>query len=382
MEGISTELLDYMKQVRRFLHGIPELSLEEHETSAFVKNELARLGYTPVSIAETGVYADLVVDPALPWLLFRADMDALPVEEKTGLPFCSRHPGKMHACGHDGHTAMLLGAAAAFRSGEFCSRYNLRFAFQPAEEQYGGAKRMIEAGVLPSPLAGAFGLHLWPAVPYGKIGWRRGTLMASNDRFSVRFHGKGAHAAMQNTGLDALQAGVSFVSQLNALPARILPQNRAALAFIGSMKAGTGYNIVAQDCALEGTVRVLTPEDRDTLEDGIRTLADAVACMHHVTADVEYVRQYPPLVTGQAAAEQIVQLFEAGLLWQAPEPFMTAEDFAYFTECTEGGMLLIGCGSESYPHPLHSDRFDFDENLMQLGLQVYKTLACGDWGVQ
>ncbi len=371
--------LEYMTEVRRRLHRIPELSLQEKETAAFIRRQLTELGYTPVSIADTGTYADFIVDPAKPWLLFRADIDALPVTEETGLPFASEHPGKMHACGHDGHVSMLLGAARAFRLGELKSSYNLRFAFQPAEEMYGGAARMIAAGVLPENLAGAFGFHIWPQVPYGKLGWRQGTLMASNDRFAITITGKGAHAAMQNVGRNALQAGAALATELSRLTTRLLPPNRPGLVFVGTLNAGSGYNIVADRCVLEGTSRALTPGDRDAIEQGIRDLAAGIAAIHGVEISVEYVRQYPPLLTGPAVSAELQRIFPKDLLWEAPEPFMTAEDFAYFTEKVRGGMLLVGSGQGENPEALHSSRFTFDESLMALGVQAYGILASGKW---
>lgn len=374
------DTLAYMIEMRRHLHRMPELSLQEKETAAFIREQLKALGYEPVAIADTGTYADFIVDPEKPWLLFRADIDALPVTEETGLPFASEHPGKMHACGHDGHTSMLLGAARAFRLGELKSAYNLRFAFQPAEEMYGGAARMIAAGVLPEHLAGAFGFHLWPQVPYGKFGWRKGTLMASNDRFTITITGKGAHAAMQNVGKNALQAGAMLALELPRLSSRILSPSRAALIFVGTMNAGSGYNIVADRCTMEGTCRALTPEDRDAIEAGIKELASGIAALYGVQIEVEYVRQYPPLLTHESAADEIRKIFPENLLWEVPEPFMTAEDFAYFTEKVNGGMLLLGTGREDYPNPLHSSRFTFDENLMALGVKAYGILANGQWG--
>ena len=374
------DTLAYMIEMRRHLHRMPELSLQEKETAAFIREQLKALGYEPVAIADTGTYTDFIVDPEKPWLLFRADIDALPVTEETGLPFASEHPGKMHACGHDGHTSMLLGAARAFRLGELKSAYNLRFAFQPAEEMYGGAARMIAAGVLPEHLAGAFGFHLWPQVPYGKFGWRKGTLMASNDRFTITITGKGAHAAMQNVGKNALQAGAMLALELPRLSSRILSPSRAALIFVVTMNAGSGYNIVADRCTMEGTCRALTPEDRDAIEAGIKELASGIAALYGVQIEVEYVRQYPPLLTHESAADEIRKIFPENLLWEAPEPFMTAEDFAYFTEKVNGGMLLLGTGREDYPNPLHSSRFTFDENLMALGVKAYGILANGQWG--
>lgn len=374
------DTLAYMIEMRRHLHRMPELSLQEKETAAFIREQLKALGYEPVAIADTGTYTDFIVDPEKPWLLFRADIDALPVTEETGLPFASEHPGKMHACGHDGHTSMLLGAARAFRLGELKSAYNLRFAFQPAEEMYGGAARMIAAGVLPEHLAGAFGFHLWPQVPYRKFGWRKGTLMASNDRFTITITGKGAHAAMQNVGKNALQAGAMLALELPRLSSRILSPSRAALIFVGTMNAGSGYNIVADRCTMEGTCRALTPEDRDAIEAGIKELASGIAALYGVQIEVEYVRQYPPLLTHESAADEIRKIFPENLLWEAPEPFMTAEDFAYFTEKVNGGMLLLGTGREDYPNPLHSSRFTFDENLMALGVKAYGILANGQWG--
>ena len=374
------DTLAYMIEMRRHLHRMPELSLQEKETAAFIREQLKALGYEPVAIADTGTYTDFIVDPEKPWLLFRADIDALPVTEETGLPFASEHPGKMHACGHDGHTSMLLGAARAFKLGELKSAYNLRFAFQPAEEMYGGAARMIAAGVLPEHLAGAFGFHLWPQVPYGKFGWRNGTLRASNDRFTITITGKGAHAAMQNVGKNALQAGAMLALELPRLSSRILSPSRAALIFVGTMNAGSGYNIVADRCTMEGTCRALTPEDRDAIEAGIKELASGIAALYGVQIEVEYVRQYPPLLTHESAADEIRKIFPENLLWEAPEPFMTAEDFAYFTEKVNGGMLLLGTGREDYPNPLHSSRFTFDENLMALGVKAYGILANGQWG--
>lgn len=369
------EDLAYMTRVRRWLHQHPELSLQEEKTSAMIQQKLAQMGYKPVRIAETGVYADWVTDPKKPWLLFRADIDALPVSEATGLPFASKNPGVMHACGHDAHTAMLLGAARVIQQGRVTPAYNIRFAFQPAEEQYGGAKRMIEAGVLPEHLEQAYALHIWPQVPYGKIGFRRGTLMASNDYFQIKIQGKTAHAAMRSSGRDVLQAGAFLASQLPQLPAYHLPANHAAMVFVGTLQAGSTYNIVADQCELTGTARVLNAEDRDAMEQAMRSLTESIWPLYDVQAELSYIRQYPPLVSSEAACQEIRRRLDSAKLWEVPEPFMTGEDFAFFTEKVSGAMLLVGCGRDNDAPPLHSSHFTFDESLMELGLDAILRLA-------
>ena len=379
--GISKELEAQVLRWQHELHTIPEVGFQEFETTEYLKKVLEGLDGVQISQpTPTGLVAELKGGKPGKTVAYRTDIDALPITEAENHEVRSIHEGVMHACGHDGHTSMLLGAARAFKLGELKSAYNLRFAFQPAEEMYGGAARMIAAGVLPEHLAGAFGFHLWPQVPYGKFGWRKGTLMASNDRFTITITGKGAHAAMQNAGKNALQAGAMLALELPRLSSRILSPSRAALIFVGTMNAGSGYNIVADRCTMEGTCRALTPEDRDAIEAGIKELASGIAALYGVQIEVEYVRQYPPLLTHESAADEIRKIFPENLLWEAPEPFMTAEDFAYFTEKVNGGMLLLGTGREDYPNPLHSSRFTFDENLMALGVKAYGILANGQWG--
>ena len=184
---------------------------------------------------------------------------------------------------------------------------------------------------------------------------------------------------MQNTGRNALQAGAALAAELSRLTTRLLPPNRPGLVFVGTLNAGSGYNIVADRCVLEGTSRALTPEDRDAIEEGIKALSAGIAAIHGVEVSVEYVRQYPPLLTGPEVSAELQKLFPKDLLWEAPEPFMTAEDFAYFTEKVRGGMLLIGSGRGEHPESLHSSRFTFDESLMALGVRAYGILAQGNW---
>ena len=241
--------LSYMIDIRRHLHRHPCLSGKEEETAAWLSARLEELGYRPRMAAEgTGLYCDLSAGEGKPFILLRADIDALPLQEQTGLAFASETPGVMHACAHDGHAAMVMGAARALReAGELpCS---VRFLFQPAEEVGGGAARMIEEGCLPEHLAAVFGCHIWASVPSGVIGLRRGTLMASNDRFTVRFLGRTAHCAMRREGRDALQAGARMATLLDRIPAS-LPPEEAALVFVGKLQAGNVYNVVADCCEL------------------------------------------------------------------------------------------------------------------------------------
>lgn len=368
---MEKELLEYMKTIRRTIHTHPCLSGKEHETAAYLAAELQKLGYTPVSCAETGLYADLNTDPEKPWILFRADIDALPVQEKTGLPFASENPGVMHACGHDGHAAMLMGAAKVLRA-KANIPYSIRFVFQPSEEIGGGAKRMIEADCLPENTLAAFASHIWPAVPVGQIAVKHGTQMASNDRFAVHFTGKSAHCAMRREGKDALQAGVDMVRALDRVP-DALPPEESALVFAGHMSAGSSYNVVAEDCVIDGTVRTMSAEARDCAEKEICRLTQAIATQHNVHGDVEYVRQYPLLQANDEAVDCLLKILPQAVQW--PAPFLTAEDFAFFTERVPGVILLLGSGDAEHTEPLHSARFTFDESLMLHGCAAFCTIA-------
>lgn len=365
------ELLRYMKAVRRHLHSFPCLSGQERETADFLAAELEKLGYCPQRCADTGLYCDLQTAEDKPWLLFRADIDALPIGEATGLTFASQRSGIMHACGHDGHAAMLMGAALLLRNGQSLP-YNIRFLFQPAEEIGGGAKRMLEAGALPEHTTGAFAIHIWPSVPKGIIALRKGTLMASNDRFIVQFKGKSAHCAMHREGKDALQAGVDFVRALDRA-SDALPSGEKALVFVGSITAGRSYNVVADAAEIQGTVRTMSDFDRDRIQKEITRAAATPAGVYGVEPRVEYVRQYPPLVCDENAVSRLLTLLPEAREW--PSPFLTAEDFAFFTRQVPGAMLLLGSGERAHCEPLHSARFTFDEELLLAGCRAFETIA-------
>jgi len=350
---------------------MPEPSGGEHRTAARIREELSALGYAPILLGETGTAADLRVSPEAGWLLLRADIDALPIAEETGLPFASQTPGMMHACGHDGHIAMLLGAARELRDKK--PPQNIRFVFQPAEENTTGAKKLLDAGVLPEDTLAALALHLWPEAPFGTLWCKEGAVMAASDTFSIRFVGKAAHCGARHQGADAIQAGARMLSALDRVEAA-LPPREAALVFAGTLHGGTAHNVVADSCTLTGTVRTLSPGARDTAERELRRHAAAVAGAFGVKAELTYERHCPPVRNARCTVEELRRLFPD---MAAPEtPSLAAEDFANYLERAPGALVFLGVGGDE---PLHSSRYTFDESILPEGCRFFIRAACADW---
>lgn len=365
-------LAQYLSAVRRSFHRMPEPSGGEYRTAGRIREELFALGYTPLPLGETGTAADLRVSPEAGWLLLRADIDALPITEETGLPFASETPGMMHACGHDGHIAMLLGAARELRDKR--PPQNIRFVFQPAEENTTGAKKLLDKGVLPEGVLAALALHLWPEAPFGALWCREGAMMAASDAFSIRFVGKAAHCSTRHQGADAIQAGARMLSALDRVEAA-LPPREAALVFAGTLHGGTAHNVVADSCTLTGTVRTLSPEARDTAERELCRQVAAVAEEFGVKPELTYERHCPPVRNAHCIVEGLRTLFPDMAAPGAPS--LAAEDFANYLERVPGALAFLGVGGDA---PLHSSRYTFDESILAEGCRFFIRAACADWG--
>lgn len=360
---------------RRDLHRIPETGFNEHKSCAYVAERLERLGLeVQTGIAGTGVVGLLRTGRPGPTLMIRADMDALPIGEETGLAFASTHPGCMHACGHDAHMAMALGAAAALTRLADRIGGHVKFVFQPAEEGPGGARPMIEAGVLENPRVNfALACHLWSERPEGVIGVRAGALLAAMDRFDIKILGRGGHAAQPHLCVDALEVGTQVVGALQRIVSRQINPIEPAVVTVGTFHAGTAFNITPAEAVLSGTTRTFDPTIRASWESRLERVVRGVCEAMGAGYEFTFRRGYPPTVNDAAVAE-VVRRCATAVVGEdrvvEPELTMGGEDMSFFLEQVPGCFYCIGVGREGAA-PLHNPRFDFREELMLLGVETH-----------
>lgn len=353
----------------RALHQIPEVSCKEYKTADYIENALREMGYSPSRIGATGVCARLISGEALPWIVLRADIDGLAVEEETGLDFASQHPGRMHACGHDTHCAMLLGAAEALR-GKVLPQ-NILFLFQPAEENTFGALEMIAAGVMPQNLAASFGFHVWPGVPYGVPATRIGALMAASDVFEIHISGKSAHCAQRSKGNDALLTAVDIVSSFEAIEARA--EDKDSLLFCGSIHSGTTHNIVPGSATVRGTIRTYSSVDRQVIKSLLAKKVEEAVASRGTRVEFIWESECPAVMNDAALVER---LREAVPELAEAQPTLAGEDFARYQELAPGVLIWLGTGDTP---PLHNSRFFVPEELLEKGVELWQRIAAHDW---
>ncbi|MDK2856066.1 MAG: hypothetical protein PWQ86_1279 [Bacillota bacterium] len=373
----------FVQRLRWDIHQYPELSLKEERTAGLVEAHLKELGLEVRRIGETGVVGLLRGGRPGKTLALRADMDALPLPERTGCPFPSRVPGVMHACGHDAHTAILLGVArvlAALRDG---IAGNVKFLFQPAEENNptGGAHILIDGGALDNPQVDLIlALHVWPDLPTGTIGVRTGPLMAASDRVFLTIRGKSSHGSAPHQGVDAIVAAAHVVTALQTIVSRNVGPLEAAVLSFGTIQGGNRYNIIAEEVKLEGTCRTLNPEVRELVPERLTELATKVAEGLGATCEIDYVRGYPPVVNAEEGVEIIrragTDALGASGVVQPEYPAMGAEDFAFYLEKVPGALFWLGCtalGAKKVP--LHNPEFLVDEGALPIGVEVFVRAA-------
>lgn len=385
---IATELR-HIEAIRHDLHAHPELGYQEVRTSEIVKRELKALGIRFVDglAGGTGVlgYLPSTTDPATaPTIALRADMDALPITETTGRSYSSLHNGVMHACGHDGHTSILLGAARALS--QVTDRpNNVLFIFQPAEEGGAGGKRMCEDGVLVGDVLGKpvdfiFGLHCFPFLKVGQMASRPGPFMASADQFHITVTGKGGHAAMPHLGIDPVLAASHIVVALQSIASRNVDALDSVVVTIAEFHAGTAHNVIADSARLDGTMRTLNDATRNKTETRIRQIAESTAEAYGATATVEFVAGYPVTVNNPIATDRfkrtIAETFGEGL---RPDvlPVMGAEDFSFYGQHVPACFFWLGLlpeGQDRYPN-LHTPGFDFNDEALPVGIKAMCSLA-------
>lgn len=369
-----------MIEFRRDLHRYPELPFEEVRTTAKIAEELDRVGIPYQLTNPTGIIAEIKGGKPGKTILLRADIDALPVQELSQhIDYKSTIDGKMHACGHDSHTAMLLTAAKALNAIKSDIPGNVRLVFQPAEEIAQGAKAMINQGVL-NGIDNVFGMHIWSKTPANKISCVTGPSFASADLFTVRFKGKGGHGSMPHDTVDAVMVASAFVMNVQAIVAREIDPLEPAVVTIGRMEVGTRFNVIAENAVLEGTVRCFNIEVREQIVSAITRYAHQVADMYRATAEVDYVYGTLPVINEKNSAELaqsiISQAFGDASLYNE-RPTTGGEDFSYYIENIPGAFALLGAGNPQkntqWAH--HHGCFNIDEDVMAKGAELYAQYA-------
>jgi amidohydrolase len=379
LRSLVHEERDSIILARRELHRIPETAYTEEQTSAFVAGRLRDHGLAvQTGIAKYGVVGLMDTGKPGPTLLIRADMDALPLAEKTGLPFASTHEGAMHACGHDAHMAMAIGAAAIL--GKIKDRLcgSVKFVFQPAEEGPGGAKPMIEAGIMENPKVDyAVGCHLWPESPEGTIGVKAGPVMAAMNRFNIRIFGSGGHGAMPHQCVDALEVGTQVVNALQRVVSRQMNPLKPSVVTIGAFHAGKAFNTIPGEAEMCGTTRTFDLETWNSWEDRIRKIVQGVCDSMGARFELEFEFDYPPTINDADMAD-VVRRCAAGVVGEdkifEPEPTMGGEDMSFYLQKAKGCFFFLGVGRPGCA-PLHNARFDFNEEALLLGVETYCRIA-------
>jgi len=382
-EGLEEEIREGFREdivtLRRDIHREPELGFDTEKTAEKVLDALDGLPLEiQTGVAKNGVVATLGGGGGNgPTVALRADMDALPIHEATNLPFASEIDGKMHACGHDGHTSMLVGAARALCQDHLRERLSgtVRFVFQPAEEGYAGGRAMIEEGVA-EDVRQLFALHLWPGLKFGVAATKAGPIMAASDAFEIKIKGSGGHGAMPHLTTDAVAIAAQVVTALQTIVSREVDPVEPAVLTVGEIGAGSAFNIIPETARLGGTVRTLNAELRERMPERIEELARGVAKGMRGDVKLDYDFSYPVTSNDADAARLALgvtgELFGEERAVELDNPSMGAEDFAFFLEKVPGAFIWLGVGDVSN---LHTPQFSFDEEILPQGAALLVALA-------
>jgi amidohydrolase len=380
LEG-GQKIQEELIRMRRDLHRFPELSFQESETAAKVAERMRALGLeVRMQVGGHGVVAELRGKQPGPTIALRADMDALPIQEETGLPFASERPGIMHACGHDAHTSILTGAAMLLAPFADRLKGNVRFLFQSAEEINAGAKAMIEAGAL-EDVREIYGLHNLPTLPAGMVATRRGPLMGSVDRIEITLEGKGGHGAIPDQSIDPIVAASSVIMSLQTAVSREISPFEPVVVTIGSIHAGDANNVIPQRAHMTGTVRTFSPKAHGQIPGIIERIVQKTAESYRCRADLKYIRQVPVLVGHDRCVSHVEQT-AAALIGEdkcvEAAPTMAGEDFSVYLEHAEGCFFWLGSGppeGAEQNYGLHHPEFTVNEDCLSLGASILAAAA-------
>ena len=378
-EAIQT-YSEELTELRRKLHSEPEVSWEEYKTTQFVCEYLEQLGISYRKTEPTGVIAEIRGGRLGKTVALRGDMDALQVEElNKDLPYASKEDGKMHACGHDAHTAMLLIAAKALNEIKEELPGNVRLLFQPAEEVAEGAKALVKQGAMEG-VDNVFGIHIWSQMPTNKVSCTPGPSFASADLFKVTFKGRGGHGAMPHACIDAAIVASSFVMNVQTVVSRTIDAQHPAVLTIGKMVVGTRFNVIAENAVIEGTVRCFHPETRDHIETQLKHYADQVAVIYGATAKVEYIHGTRAVINEEYSANLAQKVAAEAFGEEAvynEKPTMGGEDFSEYLAHAPGSFALVGSGNPEkdtqWAH--HHGKFNIDEDALSTGAELYAQYA-------
>ena len=368
-----------MTEWRRAIHACPETAFEERRTSVLVAEKLESFGLRVTrGLGKTGVVGTLSAGSGKRAIGLRADMDALRVQELNEFDYRSRNDGVMHACGHDGHTAMLLGAAKYLAAGG-CFDGTIHFIFQPAEEWGGGGGEMVEQGLFDKfPCDSVYGMHNWPGLPAGQFGVRPGPIMASSDIFEIELSGHGCHAAMPHTGVDLVVAASALVQALQTIVSRSVDPLEPAVVSVTQLHAGDAYNVIPGTAVLRGTTRAFKPEVQDLIERRMNEICAGIAATYGARADLRYTRNYPPTVNTERetaiCASVLADLAGAENVIKVPQ-VMGSEDFSFMLRARPGCYVFAGNGPVKDGCGLHNPRYDFNDEILPVGAAYWVSLA-------
>ncbi|PFC13214.1 M20 peptidase aminoacylase family protein [Bacillus cereus] len=367
------QLTEMLISIRRNLHEHPELSYEEFETTKTIKNWLEEKNITIInSSLETGVIAEISGNNSGPIIAIRADIDALPIQEETNLPYASKIPGKMHACGHDFHTAAIIGAAYLLKEKESSLSGTVRFIFQPAEESSNGACKVIEAGHLHGVQA-IFGMHNKPDLPVGTIGIKDGPLMAGVDRFKIEIHGVGTHAAVPDAGVDPIVASSQIVMALQTIVSRNISSSHNTVVSVTNIHSGNTWNVIPEKATLEGTVRTFQTETREKIPALMKRIIQGVSDALGVKTEFRFYAG-PPAVHNDTSltnlSSQVAEKMNLNII--SPTPSMAGEDFSFYQKEIPGSFVFMGT---SGTHEWHHPAFTVDEQALPISAEYFALLA-------
>ncbi len=371
----SRQVHDKVVEWRRDFHAHPELGYEEVRTSSIVEGVLRSLGYEVKRAAKTGVIGTLRGGDG-PVVGLRADMDALPINEENDVPYRSTYPGKMHACGHDAHTAMLLGAAVVLSKLRPRLKGTVKLIFQPAEEIGTGAKDIVESGAVDDVQA-FFGIHVFPFLPAGLLATRPGPLLASCDDYKIVIKGKGGHPSAPHEAIDPITPALQIASALRALPSLEVDPLEPSLVVVTSVRAGNTYNVIPETAEIMGTVRALSEEVRSLLLTRMKEVSEAIASAMRCRAEFGLLQSMPVTINDVELARMVQEWLAPLKVIELPKPFMGSEDFSFYSRVGRALYMALGVGNKEkgIVYPNHHPRFDIDEDALWVGVAAHTMMA-------